>query len=78
MEDKANQTTEILRYLEEKGSITSYEAFNLFGCTRLSAKIFNLKKRGYKISSVDEVTKNRYGNTCTFSRYIYKGREDAV
>ena len=34
-------------------NITSLEAINLFGETRLSARIYDLKKQGYKFKTED-------------------------
>lgn len=67
---KVNQTTLIKEYLLRKGSITSWEAIKRFGCTRLSAKIYELRKEGYAIKSEPVTKKNRYGYTVTFSKYI--------
>ena len=39
-------------FIKEKGSITTWEAFEIFGITRLSAKIYELRKK-YNISSID-------------------------
>lgn len=41
----------ILDYLKTFKKITSLEAINTFGETRLSARIFNLKKRGFKFET---------------------------
>lgn len=38
----------LLKYLKAFKSITSLEAINIFGETRLSARIYDLKKQGYK------------------------------
>ena len=67
---KVNKTTEILKHLKVKGSITSIEAFKLYGATRLSAIIFTLRKRGYDITTHDEVCVDRYGHECNFARYV--------
>ena len=64
-----NKTKEVLKYLQTHGSITSMEAINLFGATRLSAIIFNLRKKGYNITSVDKTTKDRYGHTVPYAEY---------
>jgi hypothetical protein len=50
-------------------SITSMEAFQKFGATRLSAVIFELRKRGYDITSIPEESVNRYGEDCKYVRY---------
>lgn len=66
-----NKTNEVLKHLQDKKSITSIEAIDLYGATRLSAIIFNLKKKGYDIITKREECVDRYGNTCQFARYIY-------
>lgn len=70
--EKTNKTKEVLNYLKEKGSITSMEAINEFGATRLSAIIFNLRKH-YDIETIEMVCNDRYGRECHFARYTYKG-----
>ena len=42
----------ILDYLRQGFSLTPYGALKLFNCFRLGARVFNLKKQGYNISSV--------------------------
>lgn len=60
----------VLDILKSGDSISSMEAFAEFGITRLSAIVFDLRKRGYNITSKDETTTNRYGGKVTFSRYF--------
>ena len=64
-----NKTNEVLKYLQKNSHITSIEAINLFGATRLSAIIFNLRKRGYNITSVPKTMTDRYGKTVKFAEY---------
>lgn len=64
-----NQTKAVLNWLMTGESISSMEAFAELGVTRLSAKIFNLRKRGYNIVSEQAYTINRYGSTVRFVRY---------
>ena len=68
-----NKTNEVLKHLQTYGSITSIEAINLFGATRLSAIIFNLRKRGYNIISVSKKTKDRYGHVVPYAEYTLQG-----
>lgn len=68
-----NKTNEVLKHLQTYGSITSIEAINLFGATRLSAIIFNLRKRGYNIISVSKKTKDRYGHVVPYAEYTLHG-----
>lgn len=67
-----NQTEAILWHLEHRGYITTFTAFRKYGCTRLSAKIFDLRRKGYNISSKPVTKTNRYGLTCTFYNYYLK------
>lgn len=69
MASATNKTKEVLKHLQTYGTITSMEAINLFGATRLSAIIYNLRKKGYNIISVDKTTKDRYGHTVPYSEY---------
>lgn len=46
-----SQNARILSYLKNGGRITSLEALNQFGCLRLSARIKDLRDRGYEIQS---------------------------
>lgn len=64
-----NQKDLVLRHLQDFGSITSMDAFNDYGITRLSAVIFDLRELGYKIKTNDETRKNRYGVPTTYARY---------
>lgn len=60
----------VLQYLEDNGSITSWEAIKEFGNTRLSATIYLLRNMGYNIISKYETTINKYGDTINYARYI--------
>lgn len=51
------QTENILNYLKEGNSITPIEALNLFGCFRLSARIFDIREMGVEIETT-RVVKN--------------------
>lgn len=44
-----SQANAILEYLQDGNGITPMDALNLCGCFRLSARIADLKKRGYDI-----------------------------
>ena len=61
----------IEKHLLEKGKITSWEAFEIYGVTRLSHIIYVLRKK-YDIISVSTTKKNRYGHYCTYSTYTLK------
>ena len=64
-----NKTTEVLKHLKVMGHITQREAYELYGSQKVSSIIFNLRKLGYVIETVDCVGKDRYGHTCKYARY---------
>lgn len=70
------QTDMILIHLQENNGITSWEAIKEYGCTRLSARIYQLRKRGYNIENERVYTKNRYGKPVSFARYVLKENEE--
>ena len=60
----------VLQHLEDYGSITSMDAIKLFGATRLSAIIYNLRhNEGYDIVTDYEKVITRYGAKATVARY---------
>lgn len=74
---KETQADMILRYMKAHGSITTFDAYEM-GCTRLSGRIFDLKRRGYAIRSVTETGKNRYGSPVSYTRYSLEISEGDV
>ena len=59
----------ILNYLKENGTITQREAIDLFGCYRLSARIYNLRALGYAIVTNVRESINRWGKVSRFAEY---------
>lgn len=70
------KTQMVLKHLESGRSITSLEAFREYGATRLSAIIFNLRNRGYDISSTDREELDRTGSRARFVEYRLHGRKE--
>lgn len=63
----------VAKHLKEHGSITSLEAINRYGATRLSAIIYRLKHyRGLDIISESETVTTKYGVKTAIARYILK------
>lgn len=59
----------VLDYMLKGNTITSWEAIEKFGATRLSAIIFELKdKYDIKDTWIEDV--DRYGNMCKYKRYF--------
>lgn len=67
---RITKTDKVLEHLQKNGSITSWEAIELYGATRLSAIIFNLRKK-FNIQSVDETFIDRFNNVSTYTKYVY-------
>ena len=77
MVNRISLTDRVLAHLWDYGEITSWEAIKMFGATRLSAIIFNLRKRGFNIENEWEHTTNRYGDEVRFVKYkLIKGNKD--
>ena len=65
-----SQEKMVLKHLQEHGSITSYEAIQLYGATRLSAIIFELRHRdGFDIVTELEKVRTRFGAKTQVARY---------
>jgi hypothetical protein len=63
---------QVKKHLIEKGQIDSWTAINLYGATRLSSIIFDLRKKGYNIRSVRNTAYDRNNKICNFTTYIFK------
>lgn len=59
-----------LSYLKEKGSITSWEAIESFGGTRLSSYIFCLREKGHVIETHKVEQTDRFGKRSVFAKYV--------
>ena len=70
---KKSQCDKILAYMESGRSITPIEALGLFGCFRLSARIKDLRERGYMIRTNRIVRKNEDGTTKNYAEYSLEG-----
>ena len=66
---KTVQCDKIVAYMKAHGSITHREAEDHIGCTRLAARIADLKKKGYAIGSGWVEGKNRHGELVRFKKY---------
>lgn len=69
MKKERTQKSEVLKYMQTHTGITSIQAIEKFGATRLSDIIFRLRKEGYDIETEQITKKNRYGHVVTFAKY---------
>lgn len=67
-----NQCEKIVLYIQKFGSISSLEAFQDLGITRLSARIYELREEGYKFDETFETSKNRFGENVSYKRYRFQ------
>ena len=64
-----NQKQKVLKYINDYGSITSWEAYSDLGIMQLGARIDGLQKDGYSFKKEWEQKLNRYGKPVRFIKY---------
>lgn len=73
------QTERIIQFLNDFGSISQREAYTELGIMRLAARVAELKRVGYNITSALETHVNRYGEKVRCARYtLHKDSESAT
>ncbi len=66
----ASQAKMILSYMQEGNRITPLEAIELFGCTRLAARISDIEKKLGRAPQRESVqVKNRHGKLVRVTQY---------
>lgn len=65
----------ILEHLKSGRPLTSVQAYDLYGATRLAAVVHELRKH-HDIKTVRVHGVNRFGESCSYARYVYKGELD--
>lgn len=74
--NKITATADIVNYMKEHDYITAKIAYDKFGVERLAGIIFNLRKRGYTIDTVEVTGLTRYGAVTQYARYFLRGSEN--
>lgn len=69
----STQTAHILEHMKNHRGISTMEAFDLYGVTRLSARIWDLRHDGYVIAGVRKDGVNRYGKKVSYYEYRLDG-----
>ena len=64
-----SQKERVLQYIRDYGSITTFEAFQQLGVTRLASRISDLCDDGYDFVRKQESSLNRYGDPVFYTRY---------
>lgn len=70
--DKVTKTDMVRNHLRKQGDITSLEAIDLYGATRLSSIIYDLRAEGMNIITERVPMVDRYGNEGHYGRYVYQ------
>jgi|694.fasta_scaffold13506_1 hypothetical protein len=70
LEMRTTKSSQVKQHLIKYGAIDSWTAINRYGATRLSAIIFNLRRRGFNIFSQPMTVKDRNENLCNFVNYV--------
>lgn len=72
--ESQTQKMQVLKHMQNhKNGITSMIAFERYGITRLSGRIFELRREGVAIVTDNITTKNRFGHAVTYARYRIEG-----
>jgi len=69
MEQQQTQKALVLGHLRQYGTLTSMQAILYFSITRLSHYIYQLRREGYKIKSVNTRVKTKQGQLTTIATY---------
>lgn len=69
LQRKPTQRDKVLKYIQDFGFITSWQAYQDLGISQLGARIYELKERGYEFDKTRIKTKNRYGDNTHYDEY---------
>ena len=74
---KRQQKHRVIEFMKRHGGITSYEAFQELGITRLAAVIYDLRhEEGRNIVTEKRTVKTRSGRTATIAHYKFGEEEE--
>lgn len=71
--DAMTQNNRVLLHMQTHKGISTIEAFELYGVTRLSARIWELRHEGHRIKGESRTGINRYGKKVTYLYYQLVG-----
>lgn len=64
-----SQLESVLLHLKSGYSITSMQAIEMYGATRLSAIIFDLREKGYHIETIRRKGVSMFGKPYSYAEY---------
>lgn len=73
---KPSQKERVMKYIEDFGSISSFEAYKDLGITQLGARIWELKKDGIEIRARWKNAFNRYGDKVLYKEYYLEEEKE--
>ena len=68
-----SQREDILRHMKDQGPITGAEAYRLYGCMRLPARVADLKRQGWQIGRRMVSVDCRNGRKARVAQYYMEG-----
>ena len=69
MKMRITQRQKIVDYMQEFGSITSWEAYRDLGITQFATRVKELREKGYLFKTKWENKKNQEGKKIKFKRF---------
>lgn len=69
LQRKPTQRDKVLKYIQDFGSITSWQAYADLGVTQLASRVYELKEQGYMFKKTRVNTTNRYGDKTHYDEY---------
>lgn len=72
---KQSQCDRILAWMKAGNTITQREASQRFGCDRLGARIYDLRRQGAPVTMRWEIRRNEAGEYKRYARYGLEGTE---
>lgn len=73
MGKKLSDKKKVLNHLMAHGDITPMEALSRYGCYRLGARIFDLRKEGYDIETKQIPGVDKFGEPVRVTVYVLRG-----
>jgi Helix-turn-helix domain len=68
-----NQQQRLTEYLKKHGTIDPLKAWTQLGIYRLADTVFNLRKKGYDITTSNKKVKNKFKEVCVVAEYKLEG-----
>jgi len=67
---KVTKHGKVSAHLLKFKTITSWQAIQLYGHTRIGQTILVLRKKGWDIATVEKTAHDRFSNVCNYAQYL--------